>query len=102
MATVPAVAEVFVGDRRLGSAPLAIEVEPGQIVEITARAPGYRPQTERVDASREAVVITLARDPGAARGARTAEKPSATATRPRARPDAGSLSGGDIVNPWAQ
>ncbi|HOU90073.1 MAG TPA: serine/threonine-protein kinase [Polyangiaceae bacterium] len=101
VATVPAVAEVFVGDRRLGPAPVAIEVAPGQAVELTARAPGYRPQTERVDGSREAVVITLARDPGAARGARAAGRPSATATQPRARPDAGALGGGDIVNPWA-
>jgi len=101
VATVPAVAEVFVGDRRLGRAPLAVEVGPAEILEITARAPGYRPQTARIDASRESLVITLTRDAGASRGARAAAKPGAATDQARARPDAGTTGGGDIVNPWA-
>ncbi len=100
VATVPAVAEVFIGDRRLGRAPVAVEVSPDQVVELTARAPGYRPQTERVDASRKSLVIKLTRDLGASRGTRTSAKPGAGTNKPRAHPDAGTTGGGDIVNPW--
>jgi tRNA A-37 threonylcarbamoyl transferase component Bud32 len=102
VATVPTVAEVFVGDRPIGSSPVAVAVSGERPVEITLRADGYLPQTERLDGAQDSVVVTLTRDPAHSRGSRAGSRGSAPAgSRPRPRPDAAAVGAGDIVNPWA-
>lgn len=104
IATEPADAEVLRGDELLGTAPVAIRLDPDATVTLTARAPGYETQSRLVDTSSETVVIKLTRSPVPAttRQPRNPGPSSPGSTPGRARPSAesGALGGGVIVNPW--
>ncbi|MBN2192333.1 MAG: serine/threonine protein kinase [Polyangiaceae bacterium] len=106
VATEPGDAEVWIGDRRLGSAPVAITVRPGTPVALTVRAKGFEDSTHVVDDTRDAQRIRLTPLPVSTGQPRNPSRPVMPAanptTKPRPRTDAGTIGGGDIVNPWEE
>ena len=100
VAVDPSDAEVFAGDRSLGTSPLAVEVKEGESLELTIKREGFLPQTVTVDSTMGKRVVKLER-------ARTTagRVPGPLPTKPEAKPKAKpkkSIGGGEIVNPWGE
>jgi len=100
VAVDPSDAEVFAGDRSLGTSPLAVEVKEGEPLELTIKREGFVPQTVTVDSTMgkrwvklERVRTTAGRVPG--------PLPTKPEAKPRTKPKK-AIGGGEIVNPWGE
>jgi hypothetical protein len=96
VATDPAEAEVFMGDRSLGTSPLAIEVREGESVELVIKRTGFVTQTAQIDSTLNKRWVKLNRVRPAA-GVRPAA-PTPPKNEPKPKPK--TIGGGEIVNPW--
>jgi serine/threonine-protein kinase len=97
VAVDPSDAEVFAGDRSLGTSPLAVEVKEGESLELVVKREGFLPQTVTVDSTMGKRWVKLERVHA------TAGRPGPLPTKPepKAKPKK-TIGGGEIVNPWGE
>ncbi len=100
----PDVAEVFQGDKKLGSGATNIEIPAGQKLSLEIRAAGYTTQTVTLDGSEGKQLVKLVKASAGKGGPATAGvgKGQPNTSAPTAQPTGGRKPpGGDIVDPWA-
>jgi eukaryotic-like serine/threonine-protein kinase len=100
VAADPSDAEVFAGDRSLGTSPLAVDVKEGESLELTIKRDGYLPQTVTVDATVGKRWVKLERARPSA-GRVPGPLPAKPDSKAKAKPKK-SIGGGEIVNPWGE
>jgi eukaryotic-like serine/threonine-protein kinase len=99
VAVDPADAEVFAGDRSLGTSPLAVELKEGESKELLVKRDGYASQTVTVDSTMGKRWVKLER--ARATGGRPGPLPAKPDAKPKPKTKK-SIGGGEIVNPWGE
>lgn len=101
----PIDADVFIGDKKHGVAPITVPVPKGGKVTITVRAPGYVDETFELDGTQKRKDIILkakgSRPAGTSKPPTTASPPTTTKPPTTSKPPPTTVGGGEIVNPWA-
>jgi serine/threonine-protein kinase len=96
VAVDPSDAEVFAGDRSLGTSPLAVDVKEGESIELVVKRDGFLPQTVTIDYATSKRWVRLER-------ARVnAPRPGPLPAKPEPKARRKSIGSGEIVNPWGE
>jgi len=103
VAAEPIDAEVWQGDQNLGTPPVIVDVPEGKSVDIEIRRAGYLTKKIVLDGKEPKLMVKLDREHAApAPALRPKSGRPAPASEPPAKPKPkSSISGGEIVNPWA-
>jgi serine/threonine-protein kinase len=110
LAVEPLDAHVYKGSIDLGTSPLVLDLNEGEIVALRVQREGYKPQELQLDSKEARRTVKLEKIQAPASASKTA---AASAPAPRARakqppPDPAAskpkakqgIGGGEIVNPW--
>jgi hypothetical protein len=95
----PIDSEVYIGDDKIGVAPVSVTVPDGKTLTLTIKANNYQDSSITINGSESRKVVQLKAKPVAGKGGRfLPDKPPAP-DKGAKKPPSGT-GGGEIVNPW--